>query len=133
LGLHVTGVDISPGMLGMAEPGAAAFVQVAPAGRLPFAAASFDLLWTCTVLQHIPEAAFALVVSELRRVLRPGAALLLCENTNPGPRTSRSGHVVFRSPDEYVLAFPGLSVAGTFTSDGERHTIFSGRLAGSDL
>ena len=43
--------------------------------ELPFAAASFDLLLACDVIEHVPDDARALV--ELRRVAAPGARLLL--------------------------------------------------------
>ena len=48
---------------------------IATATNLPFTDASFDAIWSYAVLEHVqgPEAA----LSEMRRVLKPGAVLLL--------------------------------------------------------
>jgi len=47
------------------------------AQRLPYADASFDAAYLISVLGEIPDATSAL--RELRRVLKPGARLLVCE------------------------------------------------------
>lgn len=49
----------------------------AEAGELPFAAASYDLVYLVTVLGEIPDQTAAL--SELARVLRPGGRLVVGE------------------------------------------------------
>ena len=79
---RVTGADISEGMLGIAWRELAAapgdipervhHVQ-APADRLPFDDASFDVVLTAFVLQLVPSRHRAL--REARRVLRPGGLL----------------------------------------------------------
>lgn len=135
LGHAVIGADISSEMLALARRACAGtdcrFVQIEPGGVLPFGTGDFDCLWTYTVLQHLPESIFALVVSELQRVLRKGGCLCLLENTHRhGKRTSASGHVVFRRPREYVDAFPGIKAVAHFDIEGERHTLFSGRIEG---
>jgi len=134
LGHAVTGVDISSEMLALARKACAdtdcRFVQIAPGGALPFAAGYFNCLWTYTVLQHVPDSMFALVVSELRRVLHEDGYICLLENTHRhSNRTSASGHVVFRSPQEYVEAFPGIQPIAQFDIEGEPHTLFSGGIA----
>jgi SAM-dependent methyltransferase len=71
------GVDASPLPLGLgrtAERTHAARLR-ADAGRLPFAAASFDLVCALDVLEHLDDDAAA--AAELRRVLRPGGALVI--------------------------------------------------------
>ncbi|MQA76005.1 MAG: methyltransferase domain-containing protein [Solirubrobacterales bacterium] len=78
---RATATDISSGMLttlrATAEGlGLAVETARAEAERLPFADASFDLVFGHAVLHHIPDLPLAL--SELRRVLRPGGALAFC-------------------------------------------------------
>jgi SAM-dependent methyltransferase len=50
---------------------------------LPADAASFDLGLVFTVLQHVPEPEVRAVIAEIRRILKPGGILLLCEETDP--------------------------------------------------
>lgn len=49
--------------------------------RLPFADSCFDGAWLGFVLHHVPPDAQGLVLNEVARVLRPGATLLLLEDT----------------------------------------------------
>jgi SAM-dependent methyltransferase len=46
---------------------------------LPFPDSSFDLVFTWTVLQHVPPDQVGRALSELRRVLRDDGVALLCE------------------------------------------------------
>lgn len=132
-GYRVIGVDISSTLLNLATDQTQCgleLVQIAPGETLPFPAGAFDVLWANTVLQHVPQELFTTVVSELRRVLRPRALLILCENTEQSKgRKSRSGHVTYRREEEYVAAFPGLKAVNAFTVAREQHTIFVGRMA----
>jgi len=81
----VEGVDVSTGMLSQARANAAGFSNVsfweAPAERLPFDAASFDLV-TCRIAAHhfqsVPE-----FLSEAHRVLGPGGRLLIADTCVP--------------------------------------------------
>jgi ubiquinone/menaquinone biosynthesis C-methylase UbiE len=131
--LRVVGVDISAEMVRMAgarQAVNARIVHTGPGDPLPFAPSAFDALWVCIVLQHIPDRALSEVVYELRRVVRSDGLVLLCENTEQTKgRTSQSGHVVFRRPEEYLGCFPGLAVVDEFVVEGERHTVFAGRLS----
>ncbi len=85
--------DISPGMLetlaeNAAELGLAVRTVPADAERLPFADASFDLVFGHAVLHHIPdlERAFA----EFERVLAPGGTVLFAgEPSSYGDRLAR--------------------------------------------
>lgn len=52
--------------------------------HLPADHASFDLGLVFTVLQHVPEPEVRVVIDELRRIVRPGGFLLLCEETDAG-------------------------------------------------
>ena len=76
-GLRLTGVDISVAQIErarilLAEQVAAGQVDLhtSPGDRLPFADGSFDVVYLCFVLEHVPDP--AAVVSEARRVLRTG-------------------------------------------------------------
>ena len=72
-GARVTGVDFSAGMLRKArhkpEAEKVTFVEHNITEPLPFAAASFDRVISCLVLDHIPD--LKLFFAELRRVCRP--------------------------------------------------------------
>ena len=121
------GVDQSSEMLRLAS--GARYDQIGPGERIPAPDDYFDILWTCTVLQHVPDTQLKAVAAEIRRVLRPGATVLLCENTHEHPfRASGSGHMVFRRPEEYVVLFSGITVVDTFIAEDERHTILLGDL-----
>lgn len=86
--LHVTGVDASPENLAVAArrlshvPWAADRYQLvcSDAGRLDFPADSFDAAFLCWILEHVADPAQAL--SEVRRVLRPGAHVVVTEVQN---------------------------------------------------
>ncbi|GFZ92706.1 class I SAM-dependent methyltransferase [Dyella caseinilytica] len=86
--LHVTGVDRSPTQLAAAERnlGATAWcesrytLRQADATDLPFAERSFDAAYLCWVLEHMPSP--ARVLSEVRRVLSPGATVYVTEVLN---------------------------------------------------
>jgi SAM-dependent methyltransferase len=79
-GARYVGTDFSPTALGLAarrlerEPGTAELVQ-ASITDLPFADASFDLVYSNGVIHHLPATAAA--VAEFHRVLRPGGTAIV--------------------------------------------------------
>lgn len=76
LGFDATGIDLSSGMLTEARRRVnAPFVQ-ADMRRLPFADGSFDALWVCASLLHLPKAEAPAVLQECRRVLDHGHVFL---------------------------------------------------------
>jgi ubiquinone/menaquinone biosynthesis C-methylase UbiE len=83
------GLDRSPAMVAEArkslagQPGLGGRVAflLADANRLPFPAASFDLVMSNSVLHHLAAPAGAL--GEMARVARPGAAILLRDLRRP--------------------------------------------------
>jgi len=82
----VLGVDPSPGMMGQAHLAGAAFVE-GRAESIPRPDASFDFLSMGYALRHVDDVDAAF--SEFRRVLRPGARLLVLEITRPAGAFAR--------------------------------------------
>jgi ubiquinone/menaquinone biosynthesis C-methylase UbiE len=133
-GFEVTGVDLAPEMVRLARAHCGELAEITllePYADLPFEDDSFDGLLTSAVLQHVADQALPPLVAELRRVLRPGAIVVLLENTHQGSsRLSPSGHVVFRPAREYATHFPGLRALEEFEVEGQVHTLLAGRYAG---
>jgi len=78
-----TSVDISPDSLAQAREKAVEYgltnvrFQVQDIASLPFPDESFDHVFVCFVLEHLPDTGPALV--ELKRVLRPGGTITVIE------------------------------------------------------
>ena len=78
----VTGVDISPSMLGHARQLHAAdprcrFVHNDRLDLQVFPSESFDLVYSSLVLQHMPTALASGYLAEFARVVRPGGAIVI--------------------------------------------------------
>lgn len=83
---RLVGVDESAGMLEIAlklsgNTGAIEFVE-ASAESLPLGDGEFDLALSCIAFHHFPDPPGAL--GEMRRVLRPGGRLLICDMCGEG-------------------------------------------------
>ena len=86
LGARVTGVDIDERLVRVAAANAARYglsndVRLAHAPsscRLPFPAASFDLVVANSVLEYVDKQDLAAIVAEFSRVLRDDGELLIC-------------------------------------------------------
>jgi SAM-dependent methyltransferase len=99
---RLAGVDISAEAIELArEVVPSAELRVAPLDRLPFGDGEFDLAVSHDVLQHVPEAVLDAGLRELRRVLRPGGALLVRTN---GDRRARRERDDWRAYDAATLA-----------------------------
>lgn len=98
-GARVTGVDWSAEALEHARrrvPGAE--FHAMPVTRLEFPAASFDVVNSVTVIQHLPYEEHEKVLGEAARVLAPGGLFSLLELIAPQP----GQHVFPRQPEEWV-------------------------------
>jgi ubiquinone/menaquinone biosynthesis C-methylase UbiE len=87
-GLHVHGVDRSPGMLARAafelgRLGHAVQFHRADVRRLPFPSDRVDLVMSAHVLEHLPDPLEGL--REMTRVLRPGGTLLVVTTRPSAP------------------------------------------------
>jgi SAM-dependent methyltransferase len=75
-GVSVVGLDLSPALLAEARAYAPAACLVNGDLRaLPFREASFDGVWLCSSLVHLPAESVATVLRETRRVLRPSGVV----------------------------------------------------------
>jgi len=91
-GCLVFGLDASPGMLAMAQSrlGGDAHLDLGDARRLPYAHGVFDVVTCKLALHEMPAEARASIVSEARRVLKPGGRIVLID-FRPGPYESMRG------------------------------------------
>jgi demethylmenaquinone methyltransferase/2-methoxy-6-polyprenyl-1,4-benzoquinol methylase len=84
---HVVGVDFSRGMLKVAQVKTRRFLNVhlveADAGRLPFAAGSFDAVTCSHAFYEIKGETQSWALEEILRVLRPKGAFLMMEHDVP--------------------------------------------------
>jgi ubiquinone/menaquinone biosynthesis C-methylase UbiE len=107
-GIRLTGIELSPAMLGIARTRAAELgmggldLREGDAHELPFADGSFDTV-VCTLgLCSIPDDRKA--VSEMARVLRPGGRLLLLDHVRAASGPVRA---VQRALEVVTLRFEG--------------------------
>lgn len=93
----VAGIDISPGMLAVANrklaaapPAAPVDLRVGDARTLPFPDAAFDAVYTSFTLELFPAGDIPVVLGEARRVLRPGGrvGVVSMATVRPGHHTS---------------------------------------------
>jgi ubiquinone/menaquinone biosynthesis C-methylase UbiE len=85
----ITGVDVSPGSLEVAErrfPGVADLILY-DGQTLPFETGSQDLVFSSCVFHHIDAAAHVALLAELKRVLAPDGRLVIFEHNPINPVT----------------------------------------------
>ena len=98
---RVAGTDVASAAIELArERVPEAELSVAPLRQLPFPDASFELVVSNDVLQHVPESEVYESMLELRRVLAPGGAVLLRTN---GSRRLRRERDDWRAYDAATL------------------------------
>lgn len=99
LGARVRGVDVDPAAVDLARCNAARYgrsdilVQHVPdTRRLPYGDREFDFVLCNSVLEYVAPAQLGAIVSELRRVLRPGGRLLVTGTSSRlSPKEVHSG------------------------------------------
>lgn len=129
------GVDPTPGLLAEAMS-----LRASPRvefgllndGKIPLDDRSVDLFWACLVFSTIlDETILATTMSEVQRVLAPGALVFIVDNTEGrGGRPVRSRWSISRTVEEYRALFSeivDLEVLGSYEDLGEINTIMSGR------
>jgi SAM-dependent methyltransferase len=119
MGLRVTGVDATAGMLKMARNrGTPSPLTGGEAFRLPFADGAFDLVSDVTVVQHIPAARQAEALGEMVRVLRPGGKMVLMELIR-----GEDAHIFPRKPRDWIeqVTSRGAKLRGWF---GQEFLVF---------
>lgn len=81
---EVVGIDLEPQRLTQARTlgGTATYVEMA-ADDLGFPDASFDVVNTVTVLQHVPDQTKRRAIAEFARVLKPGGLAVVFEISQP--------------------------------------------------
>jgi SAM-dependent methyltransferase len=114
---HHVAIDINPDALSKARAYYPAIdFRQASATELSVPDASMDLVVTWTVLQHIPAPAIDEALAEIRRVLKPGGTVLLCEATMYPD--GKAEHIWDRRPEFYERGLPALKrVAGDYISE----------------
>jgi len=97
------GVDVASEAVASARSIGEAVIE-ASVLSLPFDSASFDLVITLDVLQHLPlDGGDAAALGEMRRVSRPGGTLLIRTNAQSFPRVSEDRASLYRRYDPEPL------------------------------
>lgn len=94
------------------------FHQVEQLYDVPSRDGCFDLVLTFTVLQHLVDSVLHRVAAEITRVLRPGGALVICEETDTAHRAGDLANpngmcTIGRSVPDYQAVFAPFVLAMT--------------------
>lgn len=91
--LHLTGVDLAPGMVAQARANQPTLqIHEAELAALPFPADQLDGVLSWYSIIHTPPAELPRVVDELKRVLRPRGSLLLGFHAGSGARMAQRAY-----------------------------------------
>jgi SAM-dependent methyltransferase len=88
-----------------------------------------DLIFTCTVLQHVTDdAVLKAIVKGFRKILNPGGLMILFENINWVPGQA-GAHMREFSASDYMALWPELAwtLSGEFVHQNERHALLIGK------
>jgi SAM-dependent methyltransferase len=89
-----TGIDIAPHYVGFAGRAYAGHFAVMGGETLGLGDACFDAALVLGVFHHMADDLVRASVAELHRVLKPGATLLVMEDTSPPDRWNVAGHAM---------------------------------------
>jgi ubiquinone/menaquinone biosynthesis C-methylase UbiE len=127
------GIDLTEAMLEqarrrLARLGIRAYrLQRGDASALPFADGSFDLVVNNYMFDLLPEADFAPVLAEMRRVLRPGGRVVIVNMTNARTLLARLAEAVYRIHPEWMGGCRGVRMDRPVREAGfervERHVV----------
>src|SRR5262245_8531947 len=126
---QVAGIDISPGMLAVAQkkiadrPVAAPIdLRVGDARQLPFADGAFDAAYSSFTLELFPAVDIPAVLAEVKRVLRPGGrvAVVSMATVPPGERASalEKTYVWMHRHFPHIVDCRPIDVAGVISAAG---------------
>lgn len=128
-GIRATGVDISSGMLRLAQQAAPkAAVAAGDLRWLPFRDCVFAGGWACASLLHLNFQDALLALHEAHRVIKPGGALFLSVVAGVGDewRVDAAGGLKWfqyykREKVERLLTLAGFDVVSAEVANGVRH------------
>ena len=102
----VWGFEREPHFVAEAQPlhPKISFHQVSTLESLPAPDASFSLVLTFTVLQHLVDTVLINVATEIHRILKPGGFLVMCEETD-------TAHIAGAVTDPNAMCTIGRSVS----------------------
>jgi len=105
----LTSIDISPEMIKRAALNISGRFCLASAFNLPFPDDIFDAVFEVTTFQHIvKEEGFELALKEMKRVVRPGGRIIICDEMTTGKREQPSPYRIIRNPRDYLNLLPGV-------------------------
>jgi ubiquinone/menaquinone biosynthesis C-methylase UbiE len=88
---HLSGVDVSAACVETARGRQLDVAYQTYGGeKLPYADASFDIVFAICVIHHVPTSRWSLFASEMRRVLKPDGLALIFEHNPRNPLTMRA-------------------------------------------
>ena len=117
-GSHVTGIDLSEGMLALLPPKAGKAgvadridAKCGDCAALPFGDASFDAVTVAFGVRNFEDRAVCL--KEMRRVLRPGGSLVILELSVPRNPLVRAGYRLYL---EHLMPLAGKRISGDISA-----------------
>ncbi|MFJ3285484.1 class I SAM-dependent methyltransferase [Streptomyces sp. NPDC086669] len=124
-GVDVMGVDLSIGLLKLAEEAGCRKLAMSDLRKLPVQDASFAGVWSCASLVHMPPSGSRKAVSEFGRVLMPGGVLFLTvrhgsgtEWRNDGAGGSRWFQLYGKDELESIVTGVGFSIQTSVVEPG---------------
>lgn len=121
------GVDPIQDFLELAPHSECVEYRLMKKGTIPVATATVDVVWICLVLGGIIKGrSLTNIISEIKRVLKPGGLIMLIENTSDAPDGE---YWKFRTVLNYQKLFSSIEInhCADYIDLGERISIMVGR------